>query len=85
MLNFCVVTSHKEIPSSEISFLKSHLKAERVDILGSCGVQFQILAETITDQLYLEKNKNIDINFITEDERRVHLLASDMDGTVLEE
>ena len=85
MLNFCVVTSHKEIPSSEINFLKSHLKAERVDILGSCGVQFQVQAETITDGLYFERSKNIDINFITEDERRVHLLASDMDGTILEE
>ena len=85
MLNFCVVTSHKEIPSSEINFLKSHLEAERVDILGSCGVQFQVQAEMIADELYLERSRNIDINFITEDERRVHLLASDMDGTVLEE
>ena len=85
MLNFCVVTSHKEIPSSEINFLKSHLEAERVDILGSCGVQFQVQAETIADELYLERSRNIDINFITEDERRVHLLASDMDGTILEE
>ena len=85
MLNFCVVTSHKEIPSSEINFLKNHLEAVRVDILGSCGVQFQVQAETIADELYLERSRNIDINFITEDERRVHLLASDMDGTVLEE
>ena len=85
MLNFCVVTSHKELPSSEINFLKSHLKAERVDILGSCGVQFQVQAATTADELYLERFKNIDINFITEDERRVHLLASDMDGTILEE
>ena len=85
MLNFCVVTSHKEIPSSEINFLKSHLEAERVDILGSCGVQFQVQAETIADELYLERSRNIDINFITEDERRVHLLASDMDGTIIEE
>ena len=85
MLNFCVVTSHKVIPTSEINFLKSHLKAERVDILGSRGVQFQVQPDTTTDELYLERSKNIDINFITEDERRVHLLASDMDGTVLEE
>jgi len=85
MLKFCVVTSHKEIPSSEINFLKSHLEAERVDILGSCGVQFQVQAESIADELYLERSRNIDINFITEDERRVHLLASDMDGTILEE
>ena len=85
MLNFCVVTSHKEILSSEINFLESHLKAERVDILGSCGVQFQVQAATTADELYLERCKNIDINFITEEERRVHLLASDMDGTILEE
>ena len=85
MLNFCVVTSHKEIPSSEINFLKSHLKAKRVDILGSCGVQFQVHADMTTDELYLERSKDIDINFITQDERRVHLLASDMDGTILEE
>ena len=85
MLNFCVVTSHKEIPSSEINFLKSHLEAERVDILGSCGVQFQVEAEAITDELYLEESRNIDINLITEAERSVHLLASDMDGTILEE
>ena len=85
MLNFCVVTSRKEISSSEINFLKSHLKAERVDILGSCGVQFQVQAKTTTVEPYLEGSKKIDINFITEDERRVHLLASDMDGTIIEE
>ena len=83
MLNFCVVTSHEEIPTSEIKFLKSQLKAERVDILGSCGVQFQVQAGTTAEELYLKSSKNIDINFITEDERRVHLLASDMDGTIL--
>ena len=85
MLNFCVVTSHKEIPSSEIAFLKNHLNAERVDVLGSCGVQFQVHPENITEELKLERSKKIDINFITEDERSVHLLASDMDGTILEE
>ena len=85
MLNFCVVTSRKEISSSEINFLKSHLKAERVDILGSCGVQFQVQAKTTTVEPYLEGSKKIDINFITEEERRVHLLASDMDGTIIEE
>ena len=85
MLKYCVVTSHKEIPDSEINFLKSHFKAERVDVLGSCGVQFQVEAEAITDELYLEESRNIDINLITEAERSVHLLASDMDGTILEE
>ena len=85
MQNFCVVTSHKEIPTSEIAFLKNHLNAERVDVLGSCGVQFQVHPEKITKELGLERSKKIDINFITEDERSVYLLASDMDGTILEE
>jgi len=85
MLNFCVVTSHKEIPSSEITFLKNKLNAERVDVLGSSGVQFQVHPDNITEELKLIRSKKIDINFITEDERSVHLLASDMDGTILEE
>ena len=85
MLNFCVVTSHKEIPSSEIAFLKHHLNAKKVDVLGSCGVQFQVHPENFTKELELERSKKIDINFITEDERSVYLLASDMDGTILEE
>ncbi len=85
MLNFCVVTSHKEISSSEITFLRSQLNAKRVDVLGSCGVQFQVGSETASEKLALESRKKIDINFITEDERSVHLLASDMDGTILEE
>ena len=85
MLNFCVVTSHKEILSSEIALLKNHLNAKKVDVLGSCGVQFQVDPENITEELKLKRSKKIDINFITEDERSVHLLASDMDGTILEE
>ena len=85
MLNFCVVTSHKEILSSEIAFLKNHLNAKKVDVLGSCGVQFQVDPVDITEELKIERSKKIDINFITEDERSVHLLASDMDGTILEE
>ena len=85
MLNFCVVTSHKEILASEIALLKNHLNAKKVDVLGSCGVQFQVDPENITEELKLEKSKKIDIKFITEDERSVHLLASDMDGTILEE
>ena len=85
MLNFCVVTSHEEINASEITFLKDHLKAEGVDVLGRCGVQFQVHPDNITEELKLERSKKIDINFITEDERSVHLLASDMDGTILEE
>ena len=62
MLNFCVVTSHKEIPSSEIAFLKNHLNAKRVDLLGSCGVQFQVNPENISEQLNLERSKNYDGN-----------------------
>ncbi len=85
MQNFCVVTSHKEIATSEIVFLKNRLNAVRVDMLGSCGVQFQVHPENITKELGLEISKKIDINFITEDERSVYLLASDMDGTILEE
>ena len=85
MQNFCVVTSHKEIPTSEIAFLKNYLNAKRVDVLGSCGVQFHVHPENIKKELGLERSKKIDINFITEDERSVYLLASDMDGTVLEE
>ena len=85
MQNFCVVTSHKEISSSEITFLKNKLNAERVDVLGSCGVQFQVHPDNIFKDSKLESSKKIDINFITEDERSVHLLASDMDGTILEE
>tara|TARA_Y100001968_G_scaffold311125_1_gene332859 strand:- start:867 stop:1727 length:861 start_codon:yes stop_codon:yes gene_type:complete len=85
MLNFCVVTSHKEISSSVVTSLRSQLNAKRVDVLGSCGVQFQVESETASEKLALESRKKIDINFITEDERSVHLLASDMDGTILEE
>ena len=85
MLNFCVVTSHKEILASEIALLKNHLNAKKVDVLGSCGVQFQVDPENITEELKLKRSKKIDINFITEDERSVNLLASDMDGTILEE
>ena len=62
-----------------------YLKAERGDVLGCCGVQFQVHPDNIIEELKLERSKKIDINFITEDERSVHLLASDMDGTILEE
>ena len=60
MLNFCVVTSHKQITSSEIAFLKNHLNAKRVDVLGSRGVQFQVHPENITEELKLERSKKID-------------------------
>ncbi len=85
MQNFCVVTSHGKISTSEIAFLKNYLNAERVDVLGSCGVQFQVHPENMTKEIRLERSKKIDINFITEDERSVYLLVSDMDGTILEE
>ena len=86
MSNFCVVTSHEEIISSEISFLKSYIKPEKVDILGSRGLQFQIDPKKKTpDKIELESGKKIDVNFISEDERNVNLLVSDMDGTILEE
>ena len=60
MLNFCVVTSHKEISSSEITFLKNKLNAERVDVLGSCGVQFQVDPENITEKLKIHPVKFVD-------------------------
>ena len=86
MVNFCVVTSHEGISSSEISVLKSVLNIEKVDILGSCGLQFQIdPKKKLPDKIELESRKKIDVNFISEDERDVHLLVSDMDGTILEE
>ena len=86
MSNFCVVTSHEEIISSEISFLKSYIKPEKVDILGSRGLQFQIdPKKKAPDKIELESGKKIDVNFISEDERNVNLLVSDMDGTILEE
>tara|TARA_B100001939_G_C16779446_1_gene546300 strand:+ start:555 stop:857 length:303 start_codon:yes stop_codon:yes gene_type:complete len=86
MVNFCVVTSHEGISSSEISVLKSVLNIEKVDILGSCGLQFQINPKKkLPDKIELESRKKIDVNFISEDERDVHLLVSDMDGTILKE
>ena len=63
MLNFCVVTSHEEIVPSEITFLEDQLKAERVDVLGSRAVQFQVDSETTSDKILLETGKKIDINF----------------------
>ena len=42
MVNFCVATSSGEMLASEISFLKDYLKSDRVDVLGSFGVQFQV-------------------------------------------
>ena len=85
MVNFCVVTSSEEMFASEISFLKDHLKADRVDVLGPFGVQFEVKKKLTATTRRLTNGQKVDLNFISEDERRVHLLVSDMDGTILEE
>ncbi|GIR95487.1 MAG: hypothetical protein CM15mP98_04570 [Paracoccaceae bacterium] len=60
MVNFCVVTSHEGISSSEISVLKSVLNIEKVDILGSCGLQFQINPKKkLPDKIELESRKKL--------------------------
>ncbi len=85
MLNFCVATSCEKIVNSDIAFLKDYLKAEREDVLGSFGVQFEVEKKLIATDINLHNGKKIDLNFLSEDDRRVHLLVSDMDGTILEE
>ena len=85
MLNFCVATSGGEILAPEIALLKDHVKADRVDVLGPFGVQFEVEKKLIATAIRLKNGKKVDLNFISEDERRVHLLVSDMDGTILEE
>ena len=85
MLNFCVATSREEISNSEISFLKDHLKAERVELLGAFGTQFEVKRKLIATDIQLKSGKQIDLNFLSENDRRVHLLVSDMDGTILKE
>ena len=85
MFNFCVATSCGAILASEIAFLKDHLKADRLDVLGPFGVQFEVEKKLIATAIRLTNGKKVDLNFISEDERRVHLLVSDMDGTIIEE
>ena len=85
MFNFCVATSSGALLASEIAFLKDHLRADRVDVLGPFGVQFEVEKKLIATDIQLTNGKKVDLNFISEDERRVHLLVSDMDGTILEE
>ena len=85
MINFCVATSCEELVNSDISFLKDYLKAKRVDVLGTLGAQFEVKRKLIPTVILLNSGKKIDLNFISEDDRRVHLLVSDMDGTILEE
>ena len=85
MLNFCVATSCEEMVTSDIAFLKNYLKAEKEDVLGSFGAQFEVEKKLIATDIKLDNGKQIDLNFLSEDDRCVHLLVSDMDGTILEE
>ncbi len=85
MLNFCVATSSEEMVPSDITFLKDHLKAEKEVVLGSFGVQFEVEKKLIATGIELRNGKQIDLNFLSENDRVVNLLVSDMDGTLLEE
>ena len=85
MLNFCVATSCEEMVTSDIAFLKNYLKAEREDVLGSFGAQFEVEKKLIARDVMVHNGKKIDLNFLSEGDRKVHLLVSDMDGTILEE
>ncbi len=85
MLNFCVATSCEELVPSDIVFLKEYLKAEKELVLGSFGVQFEVEKKSIATDIKLHTGKQIDLNFLSEYDRSVHLLVSDMDGTLLEE
>ena len=85
MLNFCVATSSEEIRPSDIAFLKDYLKAEKEVVLGSFGVQFEVEKKLNATDIELRDGKQIDLNFLSDDDRSVNLLVSDMDGTLLEE
>lgn len=85
MLNFCVATSCEELVPSDIAFLKDYLKAEKELILGPFGVQFEVEKKLIATDINLQNGKKIDLNFLSEYDRSVHLLVSDMDGTLIEE
>ena len=85
MLNFCVATSFEEMIPSDITFLKNYLKAEKEVVLGSFGVQFEVEKKLIATDIKLRHGKKIDLNFLSENDRSVNLLVSDMDGTLLEE
>ena len=85
MLNFCVATSSEEMVPSDIAFLKDYLKAEKEVVLGSFGVQFEVEKKLIATDIKLRNGKQIDLNFLSENDRSVNLLVSDMDGTLLEE
>ena len=60
MLNFCVATSCEELVTSDISFLKDYLKAERVDVLGTLGSQFEVKRKLIPTVILLNNGKKID-------------------------
>ena len=85
MVNFCVATSSEEMVPPDIAFLKDYLKAEKVVVLGSFGVQFEVEKKLIATGIELPNGKQIDLNFLSEEDRCVHLLVADMDGTILEE
>ena len=85
MLNFCVATSSEEMVPSDISFVKDYLQAEKGVVLGSFGVQFEVEKQLIATDIKLHNGKKIDLNFLSEEDRCVHLLVADMDGTILEE
>ena len=85
MVNFCVATSSEEMVPPDIAFLKDFLKAEKEVVLGSFGVQFEVEKKLIATDIELPNGKKIDLNFLSDNDRSVNLLVSDMDGTLLEE
>ena len=85
MLNFCVATSSEEMVPPDIAFLKDFLKAEKEVVLGALGVQFEVEKKLIATDIKLPNGKQIDLNFLSDNDRSVNLLVSDMDGTLLEE
>ncbi len=85
MVNFCVATSSEEMVPSDIFFLKDYLKAEKEVVLGSRGAQFEVEKKLIAADIELPNGKQIDLNFLSDSDRSVNLLVSDMDGTLLEE
>ena len=85
MVNFCVATSSEEMVPPDIAFLKDFLKAEKEVVLGSFGVQFEVEEKLIATDIKLPNGKQIDLNFLSDNDRSVNLLVSDMDGTLLEE
>ena len=85
MVNFCVATSSEEMAPPDLAFLKGFLKAEKEVVLGSFGVQFEVEKKLISTDIELPNGKLIDLNFLSDNDRSVNLLVSDMDGTLLEE